>query len=44
MAASDTARAPAPTTRKPYDDEIDVSAVTHPGHVRFGSGGKLIPI
>ncbi len=34
MAASDTARAPAPTTRKPYDDEIDVSAVTHPGHVR----------
>jgi serine/threonine protein phosphatase PrpC len=34
MAASDTANAPAPITRKPYDDEIDVSAVTHPGHVR----------
>jgi protein phosphatase len=31
--SSDTASAP-PTTRKPYDDEIDVFGVTHPGHVR----------
>jgi len=34
MAASDTARPTAPATRKPYDDEIDVYAVTHAGHVR----------
>jgi protein phosphatase len=34
MAASDAASAPAPPTRKPYDDEIDVFAVSHPGHVR----------
>ena len=32
--ATDTASAPAPTTRKPHDDEIDVYGLTHPGHVR----------
>jgi protein phosphatase len=32
--APDTASASPSTTRKPYDDEIDVFAVTHPGHVR----------
>ena len=32
--ASETAAAPALSTRKPRDDEIDVFAVTHPGHVR----------
>ena len=32
--ASDTANAAPPAVRKPYDDEIDVFAVTHPGHVR----------
>src|SRR4051812_21552904 len=34
MADSDAVSAPAPAHRKPYDEEIDVFAVTHPGHVR----------